>query len=362
MSKAKNSFVSIVPKRNHSDYLSPTKLLASARSDPTNPDWVAIQEAAKVGDVKKIDYLLSSSKTNTAAKTLARTEIFTLPLPNEHAYFSQPQSILYLMSAEGYVNIVSCIIDNQVKQINNLQKEIDDQSKLKKIMTLDAQITLGQEQNAFEKNTDNLLAIAVNRGQTELIELIVNKSKEKLNLDKFNIHFPQENTLLAIAARLNHFPVVKKLLECKANPNAGNGKTEMALIHAILNGNIKMTELLIKKGANLDTTAIHRSSLITENDECKFSEKEINVDEAIKLAPKREAIAKCIDDIRLIGDFFKREMLEKGADSPLLRGVANEYQNKNIKEVVTDQNLANKEPEDNVQLLGQSSEPLIEEQ
>lgn len=373
MSKAKNPSVNIVPEKNSSDYLSATKLIANGRPDPTNPDWVAIQNAARAGDVQKVDNLLSSSKTNTAAKTLAKTEIFTLPLPNEQAYFSQPQSILYLMGAEGYVNIASCIIDNQVKQINNLQKEIDGQSKLKNIMTLDAQIQLVQEQNvremqlidwqnSLEKNIDNMLSIATKHGHYQFIDFICSKLKDKLDLNIFNMSFPYENTLLATAAKLNHFSVVKKLLQYKADPNAGNGKTEMALIHAILNGNIKMVQLLIKNGASLDTIARHRSSVITENDECTFSENQINVDEAIKRAPNSEAMAKCLDEIRSRGEFFRQEMLGKGDTSPLVQNLANWSQDENIQGVVTDQNLVNEGQEDNLQLLGQNLEQVIEEQ
>ena len=371
MSKAKNPSVNIVPEKNSSDYLSATKLIANGRPDPTNPDWVAIQRLAKLGDIKVVDNLLSNPETNYAAKKLAQTAISIPPLLDEQTYFSQllnnqqsekynPQSILlHLLGAEGYTKTIDCIIESQMQQLIKLQKQIDGIPELKKIMTSDAQIELTERQNKLgaelaiwqsfvTENIDKLLNIAVNHGHHELIELIHDKRGDKLDLNIFNASFPYKNTLLATAAKLNHFSVVEKLLQYDADPNVGNGETEMALIHAILNGNIKMAKLLIKNGASLDTIARHRSSLITKNDEYKFSEKEINVDEAIKLAPNSEAMAKCLDEIRSRGEFFRQEMLRKGDTSPLVQNLANWHEKDNL--IIEEE------------VIGQNVEPPMEEQ
>lgn len=371
MSKAKNPSVNIVPEKNSSDYLSATKLIANGRPDPTNPDWIAIQDAARAGNVQKVDHLLSHPDTNTAAKKSAQILISIPPLLDEQTYCSQLQNnqqsqksdhlsiLLHLLAAEGYTKTTGGIIESQIKQIITLQKQIDGTERLKKIMTLEAQFELAERQNklgpqlidgqnSLEKNIDNMLSIATKHGHYKFIDFICSKIKDKLDLNIFNISCPQENTLLATAAKLNHFSVVKKLLQYKAHPNAGNGKTEMALIHAILNGNIKMAQLLIKSGASLDTTAIHRSSLITENDECKFSENQINLDEAIKLAPNSMEMGYFIDEIRARGEFFKQEMSENGADSPLVQNLSNWHEKDNL--IIEEE------------VIGQNVEPPMEEQ
>lgn len=332
MSKEKNLSFNEVAKKHSSDYFSITKLIAHGRPDPTNPDWVAIQEAAKKGEISRVDDLLSSPETNYAAKKLANAEIFSLLSSQERPYLSPSDSKLYLLAGEGYIKTLNCIIDSQIKQITDLQKKIDDIPKLKKIMKPEAQIELTQREKALneqlndwqsclEINIDNLLTIGVNRGNSNLIALICDKFQDKLNLDKFNPCFPIENTLLATAAKLNHFPVVKTLLGYKANPNVGDSKTAMALIHAILNGNIKMAKLLIKKGANLNLVAIHRGTKVDENGNLKFFEEEINVDDAIKLAPNSEDMASCINEIKSRGEFFTKEMIENGPHSPILSGL-----------------------------------------
>ncbi len=329
MSKDKNSSVNKIINKHPSDYLSITKLLANGRPDPTNLDWVNIQQAATNGDVQQVDNLLFSRDTNDAAKNLAKNEIFSVPSqPAAEEYRASPNSILYLLGAEGYIQNVCSIIDSQIKQITNLQKKIDEISKLKRIMTLPAQVELAQSknmlevqlndwQNCLEVNIDNLLTIGVNRGNSKLIKLICNKFQERLNLDKFNLYFPIENTLLATAAKLNHFSVVKELLQYKADPNAGNEQTEMPLINAIANGNMAMAELLIKKGARLDVVAIKRGSIIDQNDQCKFFENPINVEDAIKLAPNSKEMEHFINEIKAKEEFLAKEMSETGANSPI---------------------------------------------
>lgn len=330
MSKDKNPSVNEVIKKHPSDYLSITKLLANARPDPTNSDWVNIQKAAKAGNIKKVDDLLFDPQTNDAAKNLAKNQMFSVPSqPTGEEYRASPNSILYLLGAEGYIKILNCIIDSQIAQITNIQKQIDGISRVKRIMTLPAQVELAQDKNMLEAqlndwqsclevNIDNLLTIGVNRGNSKLIELICNKFQEKLNLDKFNPSFPIENTLLATSAKLNHRPVVKTLLKNQADPNVGHGQIEMPIINSILNGNIKMVKLLIKKGARLDVVAIKRGSIVDNNGQYKFFENPINVEDAIKLAPNSEKMKSCINEIKSRGDFFKEEMKKNGANSPIL--------------------------------------------
>ena len=355
MSKDKNSSVNKVINKHPDDYLSITKLLANGRPDPTNLDWVNIQQAATNGDVQQVDNLLFSRDTNDAAKNLAKNEIFSVPSqPAAEEYRASPNSILYLLGAEGYIKILNCIIDSQIKQITNLQKQIDGISKLKRIMTLPAQVELAQSkntlevqlndwQNCLEVNIDNLLTIGVNRGNSKLIELICNKFQERLNLDKFNLSFPIENTLLATAAKLNHRLVVKKLLTHKADPNAGNGQIEMPLINAIANGNMAMAELLIKKGARLDVMAIKRDSIVDENGQYQFFENPINVEDAIKLAPNSKEMEHFINEIKAKEEFFAKEMLKNGANSLIFPRLNND-------EIIE------------VNLSGQNHEQIIEEQ
>ena len=330
MSKEKNSSVNEVTKKNSSDYLSITKLIANARPDPTNLDWVNIQQAAKAGNIKKVDDLLFVPQTNDAAKNLAKNEMFSVPSqPTGEEYRASPNSILYLLGAEGYIKILNCIIDSQIEQITNIQKQIDDIPKLKRIMTLTAQVELAQSKNMLEAqlndwqsylevNIDNLLTIGVNRGNSKLIELICDKFQNKLNLDKFNPYFPVENTLLATAAKLNHFGVVKTLLKHQADPNAGNRKVEMPLINAIANGNIKMAQFLIINGANLDVVSLHRGSKVDENGGVKFFENEINVEDAIKKALNLAEMDRCINEIKSKGEFFAQEMSQNGVNSTIL--------------------------------------------
>ena len=331
MSKDTNPSVNEVIKQHPSNYLSITKLIANARPDHTNLDWIKIQQAATNGDTQKVDDLLFDPQTNDAAKNLAKKAIFSVPshpISEEYNILPNSNSILNLLAAEGYIKIVNCIIDSQIKQITDLQEKIDNIPKLKGIMKPKAQIELPQQektlkeqlndwQNGLEVNINNILTIAVNHGNNKLIGLICNKFQEKLNLDKFNSSFPIDNTLLAIAVKLNHPSVVETLLKNKADPNAGNGKVEMPLIHAIANGNIKMTKSLIKHGANLDVVAIHRGSIVDDKGQYKFFEKPINVEDAIKLAPNPEEMVCYINEIKSKSDFFKQEMIENGPNSPI---------------------------------------------
>lgn len=337
MSKEKNLSVNDVIKKHPSNYLSITKLIANARPDHTNPDWVNIQQAAKAGNIKKVDDLLSDSKTNYAAKKSANDAVlFFAQSPKGASYNASVQSILSLYGAEGYIQIPSRIIDSTINQINTLQKQVDEIPGFKRIMTSEAQIELTQQEKALKEQLNNwqtcleididrLLAIGVNRGHSGLIEMICNKCQEinnmlpeKFNLDTFNPFFPIENTFLVTAAKLNHLPVVRVLLKHKADPNAGNGKVEMPLIHAIINGNIKMAQLLIKHGAKLDGIAIHRGSVVDENGGVKFFENEINVEDAIKKALNLAEMDRCINEIKSKGEFFAQEMSQNGVNSPIL--------------------------------------------
>jgi hypothetical protein len=357
MSKDNNPSVNEVIKKHPSNYLSITKLIATARPDPTNLDWVKIQQAATNGDIQQVDDLLFSCDTNDAAKNLAKTEMFSFSLqPSGEEDISSPNSILYLLGAEGYIKILNCIIDSQIAQITNIQKQIDDIPMLQRIMTLPAQVELAQNQNMLEAqlndwqhclevNIDNLLTIAVNRSKNKVIELICDKFRDKLNLDKFSSHFPLENTLLATSSKLNHFPIVQALLRYNADPNAGDKQTEMPLINAITNGNIKMVQFLIKNGANLDVVAIHRGSKVDENGGVKFFANAINVEDAIKLAPNSEEMESCINEIKSKGEFFKQEMSKNGPNSTILSWLPPSP----IEEIIEEE------------ILGQHPEQVIEE-
>ncbi len=276
MSKDKNPSVNEVIKKQPNNYLSITELIAKGQTATINQDWVSMQEAAKAGDVKKVDNLLFSPNTNDTAKRWALDEIFSFPSqPSGSSYKASPNSILSLLSATGYTKNVCSIIDSQIKQITDLQEKLDI------VPNLDMLLQLRDWQDRLNTNISNILTIGVKRGNSKLIGHIFHKFQGKLDLDDFNSGCPRKNTLLATAAKSNHFSVVKELLQYKADPNAGNGQTEMPLIHAIYNGNVKMAELLIKKGARLDNIAIHRGSIIDQNDQCKFFADQISVKDAI---------------------------------------------------------------------------------
>ena len=276
MSKDKNPSVNEVIKKQPNNCWSITKLIANGQTATINQDWVSMQEAAKAGDVKKVDNLLFSPNTNDTAKQWALDEIFSFPSqPAGSSYKASPQRVLYLLSAEDYTKNVCSIIGDQTKQITDLQEKLDITPNLNMLLQL------RDWQDRLNTNISNILTIGVNRGNSKLIRNICHKFQGKLALDDFNLGCPQKNTLLATAAKLNHLSVVKELLQYKADPNAGNGKVEMPLIHAIYNGNVKMAELLIKKGARLDNIAIHRGSRIDKNGQCKFFADQIRVKDAI---------------------------------------------------------------------------------
>ncbi|WP_052266166.1 ankyrin repeat domain-containing protein [Pedobacter kyungheensis] len=95
---------------------------------------------------------------------------------------------------------------------------------------------------------NNLIKLAIG-GKTEKIAELLAISTVDINM-KDSVGF----TVLATAAALNHYDVVKLLLEKGADPNIPNDKGNTALHHAAENNLLDIAKLLLNHHADLDAT------------------------------------------------------------------------------------------------------------
>ena len=126
-------------------------------------------------------------------------------------------------------------------------KDIIKRVQTESLSDVAAAVTGRGQANILDTNRKHLLIFAIERGNIEIVKLLLEKGADSDGRDS---EANQRKTALMKAIELGKVEIVKALLEAGADVNLKDNQGKTALIHANENNNIEIANLLKQHGAS----------------------------------------------------------------------------------------------------------------